>query len=168
MILAKKTLSTLLGILLLTLTSSVLAEKQPQIEPKKYLTDDCHVIYYNAIPTGFLTPKVAETYRVMRSKRRGLLNISIRQYPSTPEGDCLEKQFMKSKAVMATVTAKAANKIQQPKTFKMRQIEEGDAIYYIDDFGFSHKENFDFTITVVIDGQDKVHEIEFSQQFFVD
>ena len=167
----KQALSSILAILLFAFTSEVLAKKQPDIDKRMYQTDDCYMIHYNAVIASFLPPATAHAYGITRSKKRALLVVSVRKPLDILEG-CKKGQYKQTQAVTATVTAQAANLEGRLETLEIRPVEEGDAdskaIYYLDDFRISNTETWNFTIIVVIDGQEKEHEIKFSQQFFVD
>ncbi len=151
----KQALSLTLAGLLLAFTSSVMADSE-----NEYRTDDGYVIHYNALKTGFLEPGIAAQYKITRSKRQGMLNVSVRKGG--------ENQIAQTQAVKANVTAQAVNLSSQLKTIKMKEVLDGDAIYYIGVFGITDKENLTFTITVDPEMQAKTHEIKFTQQFFVD
>jgi len=161
--LAKKALYSTLAVLLLAFTSTVIAEELPDIAKRQLKTDDGYMIYYNAIITDSLTPAVAKTYSVSRSRNRVMLTVSIRK------GN--KGSLMQTTAVKAKVTAQTVNLNSQLKTLSMRRVEEGNAdskaIYYVDDFTFTDKETLKFTIKVTPINQDKEYEIKFEQQFFV-
>jgi len=148
--LVKKTWYSSLAILLLALTSYVMAA---DVETK-----DGYVIHYNAINTTFLTPETAKRYQITRSKKLGMLNVSVRKGENPAP----------SKAVTAVVKAQAVNLNSQLKTLDMPLIEDGGAIYYIDTFAISNGETLKFTVTVDPESKGKEHKIEFEQQFFVD
>lgn len=160
---AKKALYSTLAVLLLAFTSTIIAEELPKIAKRQLKTDDGYMIYYNAIITDSLTPAVAETYGVDRSRNRILLTVSIRKGS--------EGSLMQTTAAKAKVTAQAVNLNSRLETLSMRRVEEGNAdskaIYYVDDFAFTDKEMWKFTIKVTPDNQDKEYEIKFDQQFFV-
>ena len=106
---------------------------------------------------------MARAYGIVRSKNRALLNVSVRK-----GGD---GQFMQTQAVLANVTAQAANLTGQLKQLKMKRIEEegvsSKAIYYIGVFTVTHEETLNFTIKVKpLQAQEWT--IKFHQQFFVD
>lgn len=154
--LAKKALYTILVCVLWTVTSYAMAGQ--------YRTDDGYVIHYNALSTEILPAETLRSYNIQRSKKRALLNISVRK------GD--KNSLLHTKAVKATVTAKKTNLVGTEEILEMELIEEGDgdskAVYYISDFRITNQETLRFIITVVPENQGKEHEIKFNQQFFVD
>lgn len=141
--------STLLSFLL-TLTSSASEMK----------TDNGYLIHYNATGTEFMPPEVARNHQIVRSKNRAMLTVVVLK----PNSD---KELLHP-SVLAQVTAQVVNLNQQVRTLEMRKIQEEKAIYYIGVFTINNEETLDFTIKVQPENQDKVHEITFRQQFFVD
>ncbi|HHB92635.1 MAG TPA: DUF4426 domain-containing protein [Thioploca sp.] len=144
---------TLYSILIVLLSFSVYASDDRQME-----TDDGYIIHYNAFSTNFLTAKVAKTYNIKRSKKRAMLNISIRKIG--------KDKVSQTEAVTAVIKAKVTNFIGQPKNIKIRQVNEENAIYYIADFTVANQEIIKFDLQVT--PGDKTHTIKFEQQFFID
>jgi len=119
-----------------------------------------YMIHYNAINTSILQPEVAKQYKINRSKNRALLNISVRKKGSGT--------MTQDTAVIANVTATAANLNKQLQEIKMREIREGDAIYYIGEFRIANAETLDFKIRVDAENKGQAHDLSFRQEFFVD
>ena len=113
------------------------------------------VVYYNAVTTDFFDPNIAKLYGIKRSKNRALLTITV-----------LEKRMgVASKTVKADVEATAINLSNQITDLSMREIGDGDAVYYVSEFPVSNKETFDFTVNVKPKGG-KSHIVKFRQTFF--
>ncbi len=159
--LAKKALSSMLAVLLLTFTSQVYAQTQPESANERSKTNEGYAIHYNTLNTTFLMTEVAKKYGITRSKNRAMLNVSVRK------GGGLGK-FLQTQAVKAKVTVQATNLANQLETINMWEVLDGDAIYYIGTFAITDEETFKFTITVDPENKGSVHEIKFRQQFFVD
>ena len=173
----KKALSLMLAVLLLTVTSQVYAQtppesaneppkinegdKPPQTDEGEPKINEGYDIHYNTLNTTFLEFKIAEKYRIKRSKNRAMLMVSVHK------GAGLGK-FLQTQAVEAKVTVQAANLANQLKTINLRHVPDGDAIYYIGTFTITDTETLRFTIKVNPENKGSVHEIKFSQQFFVD
>jgi hypothetical protein len=47
-------------------------------ESKQKIVDD-YTIHFNAVSTDILTPEIARTYDIVRSKNRAFLNVSVRK-----------------------------------------------------------------------------------------
>jgi len=164
---AKKTLSSMLAVLLLTFTWQVYAQTQPdganespKTEAGEPKINEGYDIHYNAFNTTFLDSKVAEKYRIKRSKNRAMLMVSVHK------GGGLG--ILKTQAVEADVMVVATNLVGQSKTIDMRLVHDGDAIYYIGTFTITDQETLKFLIQVIPENQGSMHEIKFNQQFFVD
>lgn len=67
--------------------------------------------------------------------------------------------------VRADVTAHTVNMIEQQRQIKMRNINEGEAIYYIGDFSFATPDFLRFTLNVAEPGAAKPYRIEFQRNF---
>ncbi len=144
---------TLYSILAILLTVTAYASDDRQME-----TDDGYIIHYNAFSTNFLTAEVARTYDIKRSKKRAMLNVSVRKIG--------KDKVAQTEAATANITTKVTNFIGQQKSIEIRKIDEGSAIYYIADFTIANQEIIKFDLQVT--PSDKTHTIKFEQQFFID
>jgi hypothetical protein len=136
--------------LLLTLLSplSVLAENSEDFGD--------YVIHYNALATDMLPPAVARDYHITRSQNRGMLNITILKKVLGSPGQ----------PVHARVEATAKNLAGQDRNIKMREIREGNAIYYIGEFGVANEETLKFSVHARPQGERDYLDVEFSQDFY--
>ncbi len=122
------------------------------------VTSNGYTLHYNALITNFLTPEVAKQYGLTRSRHRGMVNISvIREVPDTT-----------GEAVPAKVKVEAADLMQKPKDIELREIREGDAIYYIGEFPVIHREIVNFMVQATPEGESSAIRARFSHEFFVD
>jgi len=112
-------------------------------------------VHYNALTTDELQPDVARTYKIERSKTRGLVTLSV-----------LRKNKL---GALTPVPAKLAiyvtNLTQQLANVDMREVKEGTAIYYLGEFRVAPPDTLKFTATIEVAGEPK-HEMTFDQQFF--
>lgn len=115
-----------------------------------------YTIHLNAFNSDTLQPNMAKAYNIIRSKNRGLLTISVVKKSKSDNG----------KPVRATVQAKATNLTGQLKNIEIREISDGDAVYYISEFQVADKEVLDFTIHVTPDNNGGPYTVEMRQQFF--
>jgi hypothetical protein len=115
-----------------------------------------YVIHYNAFATGDLTPDIAKTYGITRSKNRALLNVTVLKKSLGTVGQ----------PVTATIKATATNMSRQLQTLDPREVHEGNAIYYLAEVTISDQETMDFNIDVTPTGHDQTAHIQFRQQFF--
>ena len=115
-----------------------------------------YVVHYNAFTSDTLAPDIARRYGFVRSKNRGLLNITVLKSGSGATGV----------PVTAQVRATATNLTGQLKTLSVREVREREAIYYIGEFRVADAETLRFNVEVQPDGDRQWHRVVFSQQFF--
>ena len=113
-------------------------------------------VHYNAFTTDFLSPQVAQQYKIQRSKNRARLNISIlKKVLGTP-----------GESVAGVVRATAKNLSGQLRSLDVRKVPDGPAIYYLATFAVNNEETLDFEIQVTPQGRDAPYVVKFRQQFF--
>jgi hypothetical protein len=117
-----------------------------------------HVVHFNAQSTTMLPPEVARAFGIQRGGNRAMLNVAVLR--KLPEGG--------SEAAAADVTVSAVNLTGQLKEVRMRELREGDAIYYIGELTVSNQEMLTFSINVRPEGVDAPYQIRFRQQFYTD
>jgi len=122
-----------------------------------------HWVHYNTFNTAFLTPEVARAYGIERSGQRSLLNIAVvRKHEAGPEVGL-------DTPVRARVTATASNLAGQRRDLEMREIVDGDAIYYIASFRIYNRERLNFVVDVEpLDGASRRHTLRFHQTFYIE
>jgi len=112
-------------------------------------------IHYNALTTDSLLPEVARTYKIERSKTRGLVTMSV-----------LKQNSVGALSPMpAKLTVYVTNLNQQLAQVPMREVREGAAIYYLGEFRVAPPDTLKFTATVEMEGE-PTREIVFNQKFF--
>ncbi len=131
------------------------AAESPDVSMKDF---GDYVVHFNAISTDHLQPDVARTYNIARSKNRAMLNISIIKKAEDTIGQ----------SVPGEVQLAANNLTGQVKNLTLRQIQEGDAIYYIGDVPVANAETLVFNLSVVPEGETDTYSVRFSRQFFSD
>ncbi len=115
-----------------------------------------YTIHHNAITTDRLTPEVARSYGIQRSRNRGLLNVSvIKDAPGTT-----------GTPVTATVAATSRNLQGVIRELPMREVKDGTAVYYLGEFPVEHQETLNFTVQVKPQGEATRYAAELSQEFF--
>jgi len=115
-----------------------------------------YVIHYNALATDMLPPAIARDYRITRSQNRGMVNITVLKKVLGSPGQ----------PVHARVETHARNLAGQDRNISMREIREGNAIYYIGEFGVANEETLNFKVRVRPQGERDFYEVEFSQDFY--
>ena len=116
-----------------------------------------YTVYYNAFSSAMLQPAIAKQYGIQRSRYRAVLNVVVRK--KQPKGG--------DTPVRAKVTGTATNLNEQMRQLKTREVDEGDAIYYLAEFTISDQETLDFDLKVTPEGEQKPISVRFRQQFFI-
>ncbi len=114
-------------------------------------------VHYNAFPSTFIAPEVAQAYGLNRSRYRGLLNITVQTEGSGAQWP----------ATAAVVRATATNPYGQVREIDMQEIREGQAVYYIGEFPVTDKEELEFQVQVRPSGTERSYGLDFSQRFFI-
>ena len=140
----------ILGAALLLAAPALLADNSTKVPG--------YTIHHNVVTTDVLNPTIANTYGIRRSKNRAMLNVSVIQDEPGKAGH----------SVAADVTVVAKNIMGQPRDLTMREIREGDAVYYISDFLVSNRERLKFDLSVKPAGSDEVFSATISQEFYTD
>lgn len=146
----KKTLLPFLFAVLVTLPGVSSAENSQDFGD--------YVVHFNALNTNYLPPAVTREYGLKRSKNRGMINVAVLRKVMGTAG----------KPVEAKIDASATNLTGQKRDIALREVREGNAIYYIGDFPISHEETLRFTLHVKPDDNVEAHEVKFSHQFFTE
>lgn len=141
---------TLLGGLLML--AALAAQAATPVTVGKY------TVHFSAFNTDTLQPNMAKAYNITRSKNRGMFTISIMK-----EGHAVSPMGV---AVRAMVKASASNLTGQLRDFKVREIDEGEAVYYISVFHVTANETLDFDIKIAPEDGGKHFTVKFRQQFY--
>ncbi|MFP5381503.1 MAG: DUF4426 domain-containing protein [Gammaproteobacteria bacterium] len=112
-------------------------------------------IHYNALSTEDLLPEVARSYKIERSKTRGILTLSILK----------RNKLGALNPVPGKLAVYLVNPQQQLANIDMREVREGTAIYYLGEFRVTPPETLNFTASVEVEAEPK-REIKFKQKFY--
>ena len=132
--------------------------KAQEITRASFETFGDYIVHFNAQSTTMLPAEVARAFGIRRSNSRAMLNIAVLRRGEAG-GDS---------PVDAEVAVKATNLLGQEKAVSVRELREGDAIYYIGEVAIANEEILTFTISVRPAGADAPHEFSFRQQFYTD
>ena len=117
-----------------------------------------YVIHHHALTTDTLDPAVARTNGILRSKFRGMLNVTvIKGQPGTG-----------GRSVGARVEVNAGEPDQPAKRLPMREIRMGEDVYYIGEFPVKDLQVMAFTIEVTPEKTSETYRINLEQPFFID
>lgn len=138
----------LLGVCLLCLASVAHAEQMQKFGDIE--------IHFNAMPTDELTPDVARAYGLDRSRNRGLMTLSVIQRDAQGVG----------RPIKAHVTATIKMLTTQSIDVTLREVVEGEAIYYLGDFRVMPPVTLRFAVTVRPAGAGRDAVVSFSRSFY--
>jgi len=114
-----------------------------------------YTVHYNAFNTDTLQPGMAAAYNIVRSKNRGMVTISVRK-----------KIGSGNKPVRANIDISASNLTGQFRTFKVREVNENNAVYYLSEFHVAHEEMLTFTLKILPKDSSRSMTVNFRQKFF--
>ena len=115
-----------------------------------------YAIHHNALLTSDLSPEMASRYQIRRSPNRALVNISvIKEEPGTT-----------GKPVRAMVKVTARNLRGQVRPIPLREVRDGEAVYYLGEFLVENGEVDTFDLEVTPQGSSETLHATFEQQFF--
>lgn len=117
-----------------------------------------HAVHYTAQMTTRLPAEVARSLDISRGSDRAMLNITVLQ-----RGDADDREPVK-----AEVEVTATNLIGQLSNISMRELHDGESIYYVGEFTVANEEIVTFDVSVRPEGVETAHEFSFQQQFYTD
>jgi hypothetical protein len=110
-------------------------------------------VHYVVIRTSFLKPEIAARHGIVRGPDRALLNISV-------IGD-------DGKPVVATLSGRVRNLLEQDTPLEFQEVREGEAVYYLSQVKHTDREILRFYVDIrPPDGT--VQRLEFQQQMYQD
>lgn len=115
------------------------------------LTHGDFEVHYNAIASTTLAPNIARQYAITRSANRALLNVAVQR-----DGH----------SVAAEVSGSATNLTGQRQELALREVREGEAIYYLAEPRTAEHETLDFDLNVTPAGSREAIRVKFRQEFF--
>ncbi len=116
-----------------------------------------HTIHYSVFSSDFLSPDIAKSYGIKRSKKRAVLNISVTQ----------KNEGSLPTPIAVEVTGTASNIYNQLKPINLREIKQPGAYYYIAEIPVSNQELITFNISAKLDGK-VLGSVKFRQKFYTD
>lgn len=137
-----------------TVISSLALLSQPLLA-EQYVAYGDYEIHYIAFNSTFVEPDVAKSVGIQRSKRQALVNVSVLKV--TDDG---------KKPVTATVKGTATNLIPQTQEIRFKKVDEGDAIYYLGQFGHMDNQVIRLSLDVQPDPNQPAYTIKFEQKFY--
>ncbi|MHC8369049.1 DUF4426 domain-containing protein [Pseudomonas sp. ZT5P21] len=138
-----------LALFLLSACLSVTAMAAEVIKGERQETFGDVTVHYNTFNSTFLTPDIAKSAELNRSKNQGVINVSV---------------IKDGKPLVSNVSGSVKDLTSQTVPLKFKQITEQGAIYYIAQFPVDQQEIRTFEIKV--QNGDKINTINFNQELF--
>ncbi|SEC85895.1 protein of unknown function [Pseudomonas mohnii] len=138
-----------LALFLLTACLSVTAMAADVIKGERQETFGDMTVHYNTFNSTYLTPDIAKSAELIRSKNQGVINISV---------------IKDGKPQMAQVSGSVKDLTSQSVPLIFKQITEQGAVYYIAQYPVPQQETRTFEIKVQTG--DKINTINFNQELF--
>ena len=134
----------------LCLALPVLAADAAKPERKEVFGDV--TVHYSAFNSSFLTPEVARTYGLERSRYNGIVNIAV--------------QNKQGVAQAVGISGEARNLTGTLRPLNFQEVKEGNAIYYLAVLPYRNEDTYQFTLKIMGEGQQQT--LTFQQTFYVD
>ena len=113
-------------------------------------------LHYSVLNSTFITPEVASQYGLTRGKKKGLINLAVREHVEVgTEG---RPMLLKAKTWDLT---------QRTDFLEFKEVREGDAIYYIAQFDFINEEWRFFEVYFRPEGGNETYTFKFKHQLYV-
>lgn len=113
-----------------------------------------YTVHYQAVPTTELPAAVAQAQGFVRSKNNYLLNVTV-----------LKNDTGTGTAVSAKLTVTARDLVGKSTEIALKEVDEGDAIYYIGTFRVTHEDQWRFILNATPDGEEKALVASWEQRF---
>ena len=138
-----------LALFLLTACLSVTAMAADAIKGDRQEKFGDVTVHYNTFNSTYLTPDIAKSAELIRSKTQGVINISV---------------IKDGKPQMAQVSGLVKDLTSQSVPLTFKQITEQGVVYYIAQYPVPQQETRTFEIKVQTG--DKINTINFNQELF--
>ena len=138
-----------LALFVLTACLSVTAMAADAIKGERQETFGDVTVHYNTFNSTFLTPDIAKSAELIRSKNQGVINVSV---------------LKAGKPLVAQVSGTVKDLTSKSIPLSFKQITEQGAIYYIAQFPVEQQETRTFTINVQTGGDS--NSFSFNQELF--
>jgi hypothetical protein len=144
----------------LALAGIILFLNQPSLavdvtDSNEFQFDD-YIVYYNTYPSVFLQPHIASAVGINRSDTRDVLTIAVKK----------KQAGLPEQAVKAHITGTVITLMGHVRNISMREVKDGDAIYYVADFTVLERENLTFKISIQPEGALNPEQVEFKRGFY--
>ncbi|GAB3283136.1 DUF4426 domain-containing protein [Parahaliea aestuarii] len=113
-------------------------------------------LHHSVVNTTFLSPEVAAEYNIVRGKKRGIVNLAIREHLA--DGTAVNR---------AALLKGRSWDLIQGQALEFQEIREGQAVYYIAPFKFINREWRHFEVHFRPEGAEQTYTFKFKHQLYV-
>lgn len=114
-------------------------------------------VHYSVFNSTFINPEVAKAYGITRGNNRALVNIAVHKRLAT--GETVPQQV-----IIKGSSSDLVHSVELPFT----EVREQEAIYYLAELKFHHKEMRTFTIKIQPDPKIAAYTLKFSKTLYKD
>ena len=114
-----------------------------------------YTVHYNTFPSEFLEPHISKAVGIKRSASHGVITIAVKQRVTNGTG----------KPVSADISGTASNLIGQIRKLKLKEVKDGEAVYYVGDFPVARNETLTFNLSVLPTGDTQRQDFKFIRRF---
>lgn len=126
---------------------------------QQYAQAGDYQIHYSAISTDFLTPEVAKAYGIQRSRRLGLVNVSVLQ--EQEDGSTIPV----SASIDGSVGELSGN---SEESLRFKTVRKDNRIYQMSTFTLRHDEPMRFDLDVRYDRNAEPESVNFVERFYIE
>ncbi len=134
---------------------SLAAQAQPMPEVASDQVFGNYRVVFSAFNSSFVQPDIATRHNITRGRDRGLVNIAL------IEGD-------RTTGRPAIINGTVTDIMSRQRALEFFEVREGDAVYYLAPFSFSHQDPLTFRINVQAEEDGTVMPVSFQRTFYRD
>lgn len=120
-------------------------------------TYDNYDIHYSVFNTSFLTPEIAKSYGITRSKNQALVNIAV-----------IRKNSDGTREGVSAIIKGTVRDLIHSNDLDFFPVREENAIYYLSPLRISDKQDVYFDIEVQTDPNRSPYKVKFKKKLYVD
>ncbi len=115
-------------------------------------------LHYSVLNSTFIAPEIAQRYGITRGKKRGIVNLAVREHRAEGSDTIARPMLLKGRTW----------DLMQNQTLEFQEVREGPAVYYIAEFKFINEEWRFFELHFRPEGAEKTYTFQFKHQLYTD
>ncbi len=148
---------TFVSMLFMLAFALLLALTAQASEPELSQQFDNYEVHYSVFNTSFLTPEIAKSYGITRSKNQALVNIAV-----------IRKNKDGSHQGVSAIIKGTVRDLIHSNDLDFFPVREEKAIYYLSPLRISDKQDVYFDISVQPDPNRSAYQLKFKKRLYVD